>query len=328
MMKRSIVFMIFITALFFGTASAKTYKIGTVAWPGFSPANVADVKGFWSTLGLDVQVLTYTTNTNMHKALENKRIDFAIDITGVWIEQFMRGIPVVILAEIDWSKGGDKIIKKKGLDVNTLKGQPIGVFSRSVMPLLHKYLVSQGLQMSSVKMVELGTDALAKNFIANRFQMIVCYNPDALKAENEGKGEVVATSATYPGSITDSIVARADVIKDIPLQDVVNIFKGWIMAVQWLNEEKNWEEFKNILNTKTFPKDPTYSDKELREMLDGVRILDTIMLQQQNKAEGDFLEYLREYKTLLKANGLLEKDFQIEKLFDNTAITKALESFR
>ena len=37
-------------------AAAKPLKIGTVAWAGFSPLNVADTQGFWKAEGLTVEV--------------------------------------------------------------------------------------------------------------------------------------------------------------------------------------------------------------------------------------------------------------------------------
>ncbi len=145
------------------TATAGTYKIGTVSWAGFSPANVADAKGFWKNYGQDVQVILYTSNTDMKTALENKRIDFALDVPGVWVKSYMNGIPITILAEIEWSCGGDKVILKKGTDPKTLKGDSIGVFSDSVILLLHRYLRDRELQVSDFKVIEMDTETLANN---------------------------------------------------------------------------------------------------------------------------------------------------------------------
>jgi NitT/TauT family transport system substrate-binding protein len=53
----------------------------------------------------------------------------------------------------------------------------------------------------------------------------VNYDPQALRAEREGNGKVVATSATFPGCIPEGFVARTDVLKSIPPEDLAKIFQ-------------------------------------------------------------------------------------------------------
>jgi NitT/TauT family transport system substrate-binding protein len=322
---KSLMISLMLIIVFSCAATAGIYKIGTLPWAGFSPVNVAHEKGFWKNYGQDVRVILYTCNSEMKKALENKRIDFALDVPGAWVKSYMEGIPVTILGEIEWSCGGDKIILKKETDIRKLKSRPIGVFSDSVILMLHRYMTEQNLQISDFKIIELDPESLAKNFISGRLQMIVCYDPQALRAEQEGNGEVAATSASYPGSITDSIAARPDLLKDAPRADAVAILKGWIDAVKWIEDETNWNEYKTILNTKTFAGDPPYADGELKQLLEGVRILDIKMLRDQNKDGGGLSAYLKELRSVMKLNGLLKKDFSPEDIFDNSIMMEALE---
>lgn len=328
LMKRYTILMVSIVILWTGSGYSEPYKIGTLPWVGFSPANVADVKGFWKSYGADVQTILYTSNSEMKTALENKRIHFALDVPGVWVKSFMDGIPIVILAEIEWSTGGDKIILKKGIDINTLKGKPVGVFSESAIMLLHRFLKDKNLKFSDFQIIELDPESLANNFISNRFQMIVCYDPQASRSVQEGNGEVVATSATYPGSISDCIATHADVLKNIPKNDVINILKGWIDAVKWIYTPSNWNEYKTILNTKTFAGFPPYSEDELKNIVTGVKILDARLLFEQNKDDGGLVSSLKELRTILELNGLLKKQFTPQDIFDNRFIMEVLQQIQ
>jgi NitT/TauT family transport system substrate-binding protein len=326
-MKRIFFTAICVCLIFSGTGYAKTYKIGTAPWIGFSPNNVADAKGFWKLHGADVKVVNFSNAQEMHNALIYKRIDIAHEMLGTWCGLYMDDIPLTMIAELGWSHGGDKIIIKKKMETSGMKGQNIGIYNSTpaVIFFLNKYLAANQMKLSDVRLVEMELEGLADNFIANRFQFIVNCDPAALRAERQGNGKVVASSASYPGCIPEGYAVRTDVLKQIPKDDLAKIFKGWIEAVKWIKDENNWEEYKQILNTKTFEVEKPYSDEDLKQMVDAVRIHDEKMLLERNKDRGDLFLWLNEVKTMLKENNLLKKDFKPEEIFDNSAIKEALQ---
>ena len=242
---------------------------------------------------------------------------------------YMKDIPCSIIAEVDWSTGGDKLVVKKGLDPKTLKGQPFGVYTSepSILFFLKQYLSAHNLKLSDVKLVEMDVEDLAVNFIAGRLQAISNYDPYALRAEQEGNGEVAATAGSYPGCMPEGYAAKADVLKTIPRADLIKILKGWIEAVKWINDQANWEEYKQILNSKTYAGMGPYSDQELKDMLNTyASIHDVKTLVERNRTGGGLLTFLTELKTMLKESNLLTKDFTPEAIFDNSAIMEALQS--
>ncbi|HET8706347.1 MAG TPA: ABC transporter substrate-binding protein, partial [Pseudomonadales bacterium] len=280
----------FIFCLFFSSqAEARTYRIGMIAWIAYSPLNVADTQGLWKKLGVDVEVINFGSNQELNSALQNKRIDIALDMMGSWVGMQQSGVPLTILGETDWSYGGDKIISKKGVDLTTLKGQSIGVYLNqpSVTYFLSKFLEQQKLKLSDVNIVELEPEAMADNFIAGRFNVIVNYDPQALRAINNGNGVVAATSASWDGVIPEGFVAHSENYKTMDRQDLVKIFKGWMQAVAWSKDPANWETYKTIINDKTFPVDPPFSDKEIQDMLASVRIHDHDKAIATNKNGGE-----------------------------------------
>lgn len=325
---RSGLLTIAIALLFTVPGFAKDYKIGMIHWIAYSPLNVADVKGFWKEQGLNVEVVNFGSNQELNGALEHKKIDIACDMMGSWAGLWMNGVPLKIIGETDWSNGGDKIIVKKGLAPDSLKGQPVGIYldQPSVTFFLNKYLSAQGLKLSDAKATELEPETLAENFIAGRFKAIVNYDPQALKAEREGGGEVAATSASYPGVIPEGFVARADVLQGIPKDDLKKIFTGWIKAVAWSKDAAHWPEYMAILNAKTFAGEPPYPEKDLRDMLAAVKIHDA--KEQLARNESGLPAYLAELRVFLKDNGLLKKDFQPADLLAVDALVETLKALK
>jgi len=326
-MKRTIFAAMCISLIFVSMSYARTYKIGTAPWIGFSMNNVADTKGFWKAHGADVKVINFSNAQEMHNALIYNRIDIAHEMLGTWCGLYLKDVPLTILAELDWSHGGDKIIIKKKPEISSLKGQTMGIYNSTpaITFFLNKYLTANQIKLSDVRLVEMELEGLADNFIADRFQVIVNCDPAALRAERQGNGKIVATSAAYPGCIPEGYAIRTDILKEIPRQDLVNIFKGIIQAAKWIKDEKNWEEYKKILNTKTFEVEKPYSDEDLKQMADAVRIHDEKILTERNKDAGGLFIYLNELKMMLKENNMLKKDFKAEEIFDNKAIKEALQ---
>jgi len=327
-MKRMILFVTMVVVFFTGAAYARTYKIGSYHWIGFSANDVANVKGFWKNQGLDVALVNFTSEADANNALVNKRVDISFLMLGTWVGFYMEGSPITIIAEVDWSHGGDKVIIKKTADISSLKGQNFGIYVEdpAVLFFLNQYLTKNGMKLSDIKIIG-GLEAkdLADSFIFGRLKGVVLYNPHALHAEKEGDGKVVATTSSYPGCMPEGAAMRTDALKEFPKDDLVKIFKGWIEAVKWIQNKENWEEYKKILNSKTFEGEPPYSDKDLADMYEGVRIHDEKMLLERNKDGGGLSVWLNEAKVMLKENNLLKKDFKPEEIFDNSAIKEALQ---
>ncbi len=306
-------------------AHARTYRIAVVSWAGFSPCHVADAKGFWRSEGVDIKLVT--TSAPMHLTmLKDRLVDLTFDMIGTVVGLLQNGTPVAIIAETGWSHGGDKIIVKKDADLSKLKDLPIGVYydQPSVTFFLDQYLSRVGIDLSQARVVEMEPSTLADNFIADRLGIIVNFDPDALRAERQGNGKVVATSAAYEGSIPEGMIALNDVLESIPHDDQIKILRGWIKAAEWIQSPANWEEYQKILNERTFQNDAPYSESDLKAMVGAVRIHDRATLRERNRTGGGLHAYLKNLKSFLKRHDMLTKDFGIQAVFDNTAILEAL----
>jgi NitT/TauT family transport system substrate-binding protein len=327
-MGKAITIAIVLTFFSAAPALARPYQIGMIHWIAYSPLNVADAKGFWRQQGVEVELINFASNQELNQALAQKRIDLALDMMGSWVGMYMQGVPLTLIAETDWSYGGDKIIAKKDLDLSKLKGRTIGVYLNqpSAIFFLHQYLLRNNVQLTDVRIIEVAPEALADSFIAGRFRLIVNYDPQALRAMREGDGHVAATSASFPGCIPEGLVARTDRLQTIPKSDLAGIYKGWVEAVKWSKNADNWPAYCNILNTRTFDGEAPYSDGDLKAMLNSVSIHDVRTQLERNRDGGGLHTYLRQLRMFLKDNGMLKKDFTPSEIFDNSVIVEVLQT--
>ena len=303
------------------------YRIATVMWAGWSPLQVAEANGFWKKIGVNVEVVIYNDPVVVLEAMKANKIDFAMDMIGSLLGVYMEGVPILILAETDWSHGGDKIIVKRGESIAQHKGDPLGVFLKlpSCLFFLDRYLQTQGLSVSDFRIVEIQSDDLAELFIADRIPVIVNYDPYALKALEEGNGQILASSAMYEGCIPEGIWGFENRIRQFPKKDVVGILKGWIRAASWVNDPDNWSEYQKILLERTFKDNDYLSADDLRRLVDAVKIHTPYELLERNKDNGGLQDYFHDLRVFLDSNNLLTKDFKSNDIFDNTFVLEALK---
>ncbi len=249
---------------------------------------------------------------------------------GTMVSDHINREPVTILAELDWSYGGDKIIVKQGFNFKDPQNKVLGIYedTPAISYLVYLYLTGLGAKMSEFKLVVLENTELADQFIAGKIPIIVCYDPDAIRAVEEGKGLVAATSATFSGSIPEGLYGFQSVLKNIPQSDLEKIFKGWVRAVNWANNPANWKEYQGILNKYTFPEDGPYSEQDLKQMLGSVKIHNAQVLKAANQPGGSLQSYIISLKKFLKENNRLTKDFTYETITDTSALMKVLNEMK
>ena len=307
-------------------ADAPGYRIATVAWAGWSPLHVADEKGFWTDLGLDVEVVDYDNPVVILEAIRAGRIDFAMDMAGTLVGVHMDGTPLVVLAETNWSHGGDRIIVHRGDTVERHTGDPVGVFLNrpSCLYFLGLYLKGCNRRLSDFRIIEIDPEDMGHQFAAGRLPVIVSYDPWALQAMREGDGACLASSADFKGCIPECLWAYAGRLDTIPPDHVRKVIQGWIRAVRWMRDPANWPELCDILNRRTFHNQPPRSDEELRQLLSGVSIHEPEVMRERNRVNGGLYAYLRSLRAFLAENGLLRRPYSVPDIFDNRFVMEAL----
>ncbi|MCF8051381.1 MAG: ABC transporter substrate-binding protein [Desulfobacterales bacterium] len=306
---------------------AREYRIATVAWIGWSPLHVALEKGFWEELNLQVDVAIYDDPIVILEAIKAKKIDLAMDMAGSLVGVYMKGEPVVAIAETNWSHGGDKIIVRQGDRLENHRGGVIGVFldQPSCLYFLGQYLSEVDLQLSDFRIVEINPRDLSAQFIAGRLPAIVNYEPWTDDALNKGNGRVLATSADYQGCIPECLWGYRQTIEGMPEEDIHNLLRGWIKAVRWIKDLGNRREYFKILREKTFEAEPGLAEEDFSSMMQDVAIHDPDILLERNKDSGGLVDYLNELKRFLQKNSRLTTGFEPRDVFENRFIMHVLK---
>jgi NitT/TauT family transport system substrate-binding protein len=285
-------------------------------WIANAPASVADSKGFWKAEGLNVEVINYDTDSEMVNAMKGGKVHICMSMLGSALSWAMDKDPVVIVAETDWSNGGDKFILKKGTAPAALKGQPVGVYSDDVAVafFVGKCLGKSGLKISDVELLEMDVEPLTAQYIAGKLLAVSTYDPQAGKVVEAG-GQVVATTADFPGCMPEGMIGNKDTLAKLPPGTLVKFLRGWAKAATWALDPANATEYAQIVCTQTYsgpdaPKDAA----AVKELMAGVRLHDLTALRQHNATT--LPAWLAEVKQFLADNKRLKSDIDLGALYD------------
>jgi NitT/TauT family transport system substrate-binding protein len=266
------------------------FRVGTAAWAGFSPLNVAEAKGFFDAEGIDVEVVPFEEGAGS-TALQAGTIDANLDVLGVFVNRTMVGKDdLKILAELDWSYGGDEVILRPPVDTSVAairaKTKSVGVYSKTAsnLLLLDYYLkdtsrhADWGLAIDRVSVVERLPEELVTSFAAGEDALSLNYQPISTEQVRAG-GEVVATSATYPGVISEGLAVNAARYAGANKALYTKFFKGWIRGVEYMYgrdatrsilDASHADEVVQIVQQQTYENDGSTAD-EVRAYLGSVR---------------------------------------------------------
>ncbi|MCA8973782.1 MAG: ABC transporter substrate-binding protein [Planctomycetes bacterium] len=275
--------------------SAQThYRLSVDPWIAWSPAMIAQKKGMWKRHGIDVEVVLYTASDTVAQ-FRAGRNDFALVMAGTAVGiQVTDGVDLTVLAEVDWSHGGDKIVVEKGAGLAEMKGRRIAVYedTPAVTMFLAESLRAGGLRLADFELVELNDlESLASQFLAGRVCAAVSYEPYSTSLTEKGVCQVMATTADFPGIMPECLVAHNKHLKDVPVGDITALFKGWMDAVAWVKDPANEAEFRRIC-LEDFFFDERPKPEEIPLMMANVRIHDTDMLRRRNLREDGIKKFL------------------------------------
>ena len=310
---------------------AKTYKLGLVEWMPWSTAYVAQQQGFWQAAGIDVVIKQFANyETENLKAFENQKTDFMLSMLGSAIEMINRSPQYVIIYEHDWSHGGDLFILHQSLSsLEQVKGGKIGVYTRSapIRFFIKKVLDKAKININAVKLVEIAnTYDLNQAFKKGKLAAIVSYDPEASKAIKEKVGQLLFTSADFPGVIPEGISVQKPLLEQHP-EVIKKFLQGWLRAVQWQANPSNKAAFYTILR-KTMFSNHHHTDAELDALNTGGKIhtnLDSILSNNQP----DLLAYIKELLFYLQPTEQSLSSLQPQDYIQTQiAITEAQSIFR
>ncbi|MCU0862184.1 MAG: ABC transporter substrate-binding protein [Planctomycetes bacterium] len=317
------------TALAFcGGLVAQTYRLSMDPWIAWTPAVIAQEKGFWRQGGMNVVVTSHAGGDAVAEFVAGKA-ELALMMAGTAVGLQVSGqADLVVLAEVDWSHGGDKMLIKKGRKLADLKQKRIGIYedSPAVMMFLAAKLATEGLTPADFQVVVIeDMESLANQFTTGRLACAISYEPFVAQATANGNCEVIATTADFPGVMPEVLVAHRRVIQTMPPEHASALMLGWIEAVEWIAQARNQKEFTRISLLRAFAGEQI-SPAEFAAMLKNVRIHGREELRARNLEADGLPKFLRDCAVFAGSKGEAAERAKAEHMLDTRALKQALSA--
>ena len=296
-------------------AEMTSMTIGYSAWPGWFPLAVADQAGIFTEVGLDVDLEYFIDYTASLDALVAGQLDVNAQTLNDTIFAVASGSEQKIVVVGDNSTGNDAVICDDSItSIEDLAGKTVAAEAGVVDHfLLLQGLDSVGLTEDDIDFQGVKTDAAAAAFAGGEFDCVAVFAPFTLQALEREGSKVLFSSADFPGSIPDHLVASADAAADpVAMQKLVN---AWYLTLDYIAD--NPDEA-----TKIMAEQAQVSTEEYDSFAEGTTLFDA---DTALNAFGDrpddatsLPEMARRINPFLVDSGLTEQEADLSGLFEPT----------
>lgn len=230
-----------------------TLRVQLVTWGGYAPGLFFNEGSkpntnsrFYKDYGFKVEFIVNNDLFNALDAWVAGEYDVLVQTTDAFplytAPTDINALGPKAFVQIDWSRGGDAIIAKRGINtINDLKGKTIAVAAPSpAQTLLISALEAAGLTYDDVNVIKTADNLLAaEQFRANEVDAAVVWSPDDVIATREVPGsKILITTKEQSHIISDIMFASQDFI-DNNRQMINNFYEGWMRGVAELKNTAN-----------------------------------------------------------------------------------------
>jgi NitT/TauT family transport system substrate-binding protein len=212
--------------------------LGMSGWTGFAPLSLADRAGIFKKNGVDVEI-RFIPPVQRSAALAAGALNAAATTVDQHIVWASAGIPVVQVALIDKSNGGDGIVVRNGINsVKDLKGKTISVDGPGTVQhfMLSYILERNGLTIQDVTRMTMGAQPAAQSFVAGENDAAVTYEPYLSTVRNNpNSGKILTTTKDFP-VVIDTLTFRRDFIAQNP-RTVKAVVDSFYEALEMIKRE-------------------------------------------------------------------------------------------
>lgn len=216
-------------------SSGAKVTLGYSAWPGWFPLAVAEEKGIFDDVGLDVELKYFADYLASIEAMAGGQLDAVTQTLNDTMASVAGGSEQVIVVVNDNSTGNDKIICDQSVQTTAdLKGKTVA----AEPGVVDHFLLVQGLQKAGLTEDDIDfrgvpTDAAAASFAAGQFDCVGVFAPFWLTALERPGSHELFSSADFPGTIPDHIVVSKKLVENEPAT-VQKLVDAWYRTLQYL----------------------------------------------------------------------------------------------
>ena len=256
-------------------------KVGVFSWGGYAPGfyfnegfSANSDSRFKEDYGINVSfevIDDFDANRQAWKAGEVDLIGTTADALPTEMEGLKEFDPRVVF-QVDWSRGGDAIIAKRGINsINDLKGKTVAVTpSTPSQTFLLWMLEAANMSLSDVEILEVPSaiDAATAFKGDKNVDAAVVWSPDDEISVREVPGATILQSTREASHIiADVFIAKKSWI-DEHKDEINSFYEGWMKAAAEINSSSaNKTKAARIMAEGTF-----FSDEDALASINNVRL--------------------------------------------------------
>lgn len=304
-------------------AGKEKIRIGWVYAMANAPVIIAKEKGFFEEMGLDAEIMSFTSGPIVHQALAAGELDMAYIGSPPVYHWFSRGLDSRILAKVNYGQAAVMVRKDSGIeDLQGLKGKKMaGVKKGSGMDvLLRGYVLAEAAKMEpdkDIRIVPMPSGNMGPSVESKVVDGAFIWEPFTSQFELRGDSKVIfdmnQAVPKYPWYV---VMAMPDALKN-KRSAIKKVLMAHRKAVEFLNSRP---DAGNDIIAKAFKLE------EVKNETTGKTISAVEIVAQARRRLGwewdltdkdmDFIQNLMDYslslgyiKKPLKASELVDKSF-------------------
>lgn len=216
-------------------------RVGINAWPGYEFIALAEILGYYDSMGVSVKIIEYNSLSDARRAFERGQID-GIGATVIELlhardhsDRELKAVQV-----IDYSNGADVVVARPNLDSSHKKRIAFEAGSLGVY-LLSRYLKYQGLEAEDIDLMPLDQGSMIVELCSGSVDLAVTYPPASVEMQEKCGAETVFHSGQIPGEIVDVIAFGEATIRDRP-KDIRRFLDAFYAAQAHWAKNRNWSD--------------------------------------------------------------------------------------
>ena len=289
-------------------------SMAVTTWIGNAPLYIAQEKGFFKDLGLDLTLRVFDSVAQAFPAFTSGQMDGLAPVISEAVTLAAKGADFKIVTIEDTSVGADVVMARNSIgSIKDFKGKKIAVEIGGIGHFfLLQILAEAGLSGKDVTLVNAPPDAAAAAWQAGNIEIAYSYSPFSDKAIAAQKdGRVIYSSKQMPTAIADVYIFSTKFIQSNP-KAVAAFVEGNLKGVKFLETDR--QEGVAIM-----AKQLKITPAELDQQLKGIRIPDlktNIEMLGNANSPTYMLKPITQLAEFLKAQGQIQTVPDLSKLLE------------
>jgi NitT/TauT family transport system substrate-binding protein len=263
-----------------GSSSGDPIRVGVVTWGGYAGGQYFN-EGFKATnksrfkkeYGIDVEFVLNDDVVASLNAFKNGDIDvhwYTIDAMPTIMPE-MRDFDPVVLWQADWSRGGDAIVVKRGINsVQDLRGKTVAVAELTPSHSFLLYLLEAGeLKPGDIKIVaQPSAIEAAAAFKSGQVDAAVVWSPDdELSVRAVPGAKILESTRSASNIIADVFFAKRSYV-EANRDRLQKLYEGWMRGASEINSSAEAKQ----KAAKILGREMSLSEADAMGMINNVRL--------------------------------------------------------